>query len=624
MEKLKSLLVKIKSTLTLRTYRKPLPITIFRFVLLNAVVVLSAVFITRAVDPTYVDGNIVKLLTHFASCMVTPNTFVRLVDIVGEHPWVVLISLIVIAIELVLFSGAVIATLSTAIRSYINRKGEAKGKVYLHNHFVILNWNGEVPDLLYNLMIKNYRRTVIILSDKTKDEVYAEVESAWAVLRTNNRQRNKLKLIVKRGDPLLESDLEDVSIGEADHILVMSRDGQEESNDPRISGKDLLSLKIVLALGNFRLKSDCNVVIETESDETKKRMLKIIRNLGLNGTDNVTVVSLNNKIGQVLAQALLEPRIAAIYGEVLSFRGHEFYSCEADGVEDYLVAHDSGIPVLKENGNVFVFAKDERQVWGRRIREVDLSVVEKLPMRDTALSVESDFYVIGNSKKLAAIQRNLKLAKKGYDAQFKDDYFDKLDVDKIVSSIRKSDPQRKKRVLLLSDDTKAAGSDADIFVNLINLRTQLAELPMTNVSYAVELSNAKNETAVKRLNVDTVVKSRYIMALLLSRIALNKDARIFYDALLEVDSEEGGDYFDIKVEKVGEMLDFDKLETNEDGKVEFERASDLIHRFYVSFDKKYMLLGYVQEDKTVFLPSRQDRRTNIALSPENEFIFIKY
>ena len=56
----------------------------------------------------------------------------------------------------------------------------------------------------------------------------------------------------------------------------------------------------------------------------------------------------------------------------------------------------------------------------------------------------------------------------------------------------------------------------------------------------------------------------------------------------------------------------------------FNSKAELIHSFYVSFDRKFMLLGYIKDDVVYFLPKNQDSKESITLNKEDSFIFIKY
>ena len=615
MKKLKSLFLKIKSKKTITTYQKPLLVTILTLMIINLFIIIIASIVGVIVDKEYFNGSVFQALAHFFSCMLTANTITKLLDIRTEHLNVFMLSVVVIAIELVLFSGAIIASLTAAIRNYIDKKSNAKGKIELDNHFVILNWNSKVPDIIYNLMQKHYKNSVIILSNKSKDYVNGEVDSLISACSNPKDKKRKVKLIVKEGNPLLHGDLEDISIDKASSILVMSREDMQEGDDENITNYDLMTLKIMLALGNYNIKKECNIVIETDSDETKEKMESLASTLNTLKDKSIIPVSFNRKIGQIIAQTMIDPLMASIYLELLSYDGAEFYSYNKDEIEDYLVAHNNAIPVIKYN-NLFVLAEDEADLGTKRSVKSDLSKVRKLLTKEVTLSIDSTIFVIGDNKKGKFIRENLMRATLGYKANFSVLTYEKNETDKLIADIKKT--AGVKKVLILSDDTVDADSyDANVFVTLIALHTAFKERNRSELSFVTELLDSKNLNSTNDFHIKNAIISNRMMSLLLCQLALNKDSKKFFEGLLTVDNAEGGDYFDIKIKKVCEMID-------ESEELKFKNRAELIQSFYLSFDKKYMLLGYIKDDEITFIPKNQDENNPILLSKDDSFIFIKY
>ena len=615
MKKLKSLFLKIKSKKTITTYQKPLLVTIITLMIINLFILLIASIVGVAVDSEYFNGSVFQSLAHFFSCMLTANTITKLLDIRADHLSVFMLSVVVIAIELVLFSGAIIATLTAAIRNYIDKKSNAKGKIELDNHFVILNYNSKVPDIIYNLMQKHYKNSVIILSNKSKEYVNGEVDSLISACSNSKDKKKKLNLIVKEGNPLLHGDLEDISIDKASSILVMSREDMKEGDDENITNYDLMTLKIMLALGNYNIKKECNIVIETDSDETKAKMEGLASTLNTLKNKSVIPVSFNRKIGQIIAQTMIDPLMASIYLELLSYEVAEFYSYNNEDVEAYLVSHSSAIPVIKYN-HLFVLAEDEADISIKRGSEVNLDKVRKLLTKEVTLSIDSTIFVIGDNKKGKFIRENLMRATLGYGANFNVLTYEKNETDKLIEDIKKTDGVKK--VLILSDDKVDADSyDANVFVTLIALHTAFQTRNRSELSFVTELLDSKNLNSTNDFHIKNAIISNRMMSLLLCQLALNEDSKAFFEGLLTVDNAEGGDYFDIKIKKVGEMID-------EKEELKFKNKAELIQSFYVSFNKKYMLLGYVKDDNIIFIPKNQDQDEAITLSKDDSFIFIKY
>ena len=612
MKKLKSLFLKIKSKKTIKTYQQPLLITILTFLLINLIIIVIASIIGLVIDGEYFENSLFKSFIHFLSCMLTANTITKLIDSIHSNPEVVLLSVIVIALELVLFSGAVIATLTAAIKNYIDKKSQAKGKIDLANHFVILNWNSKVPDVIYNLMQKNYKNSVIILSNKSKEYINSEIDSLIASY--NEPKKRKLNLIVKEGSPLLHGDLEDISITNASNILIMSREDMVEGDDENITNYDLMSLKIMLAVGSYDIKKDCNIVIETDSEETKSKIEQLAKTLNNLKNKSIIPTSFNRKIGQIIAQTMIEPLMASIYLELLSYEGCEFYSYDKETVEEYLVHHSSAIPVIKYD-RLFVLAEDESDLSIKRQTKSNLSNVKLLKTKEVNLNVECSIFVIGNNKKGKFIKENLELATLGYGAKFNVYSYSKNENDKLIADIKKTSGPKK--VLILSDDSVDEDSyDANVFVTLIALQTAFVNRNRHELSFVTELLDSKNLNSINDFNIKNAIISNRMMSLLLSQLCLNKDSKKFFDGLLTTDIEEGGDFFDIKIEKVGNMVEGDILA--------FKSKAELIQSFYVSFNKKYMLLGYIKDDEVVFIPKNQDTLELIKLSKDDSFIFIKY
>lgn len=615
MKKLKSFFLKIKSKKTIKTYQQPLLITIMTFLLINLFIIIIASFIGLAIDNEYFNNNIFQALAHFFSCMLTANTITKLIDqtFLSEHVNLVLLSVVVITIELVLFSGAVIATLTAAIKNYIDKKSQAKGKIDLSNHFVILNWNSKVPDVIYNLMQKNYKNSIIILSNKDKDYVNSEIDSLVSSYNENKKKR-KINLIVKEGNPLLHGDLEDISITKASNILIMSREDMVEGDDENITNYDLMSLKIMLAVGSYNIQKDCNIVIETDSEETKLKIENLAKTLNNLKNKSIIPTSFNRKIGQIIAQTMIEPLMASIYLELLSYEGCEFYSYDKETVEEYLVSHSSGIPVIKYE-RLFVLAEDESDLHIKRSTKASLANARRLDTKDVSLDIKCTIFVIGDNKKGKFIRENLQLATVGYGANFKVYSYNKNENDLLIEDIKKTTGPKK--VLILSDDSVDSDSyDANVFVTLIALQTAFVKRDRHELSFVTELLDSKNLNSINDFNIKNAIISNRMMSLLLSQLCLNKDSKKFFDGLLITDTEEGGDYFDIKIEKVSNMVNDESLV--------FNSKAELIHSFYVSFDRKFMLLGYIKDDVVYFLPKNQDSKESITLNKEDSFIFIKY
>ena len=403
---LKSLFLKIKAKSTLKTYQKPLIVTIIKLLLINLIVLIIAAIIALTIDNNgkYFGGNFFKAFITAVKWMISVHS-INNYD-VNDDLKIMILAVAVIAIGMILFSGAIIATLTAAIRVYIDKKSKAKGKIILENHFVILNYNGKVPDIVYNLMCKNFKHNIVILSHKDKDYITTEIESVISNYDISKKKK-KINVIVKEGNPLLRGNLEDISIDKASNIVIVSREDMTHGDDENISNSDLLTLKIMLALGNFNISKNCNIVVELDSEETKDKIEDLSKTITNLKNKSIIPVSFNKKIGQIIAQTIIEPLMANIYLELLSFDGYEFYSFNNAGVEGYLANYNNAIPIIKYH-KLFVFAEDEKDISKKRDKPYKTN--RKLILVDNEKHDDFTVFVIGDNKKRQFIIDNLKLS----------------------------------------------------------------------------------------------------------------------------------------------------------------------------------------------------------------------
>lgn len=617
MKKIKSILAKIKAKATLTTYQKPFFVTIMTLLLVNLFVLIAASVLGIILDNyTAYDnfkGNFFSAFGSALTWMISPNsinTLISKTDTIADNIQIIILAVLVIATEMILFSGAIIATLTAAVKAFIDKKSQAKGKIILDHHFVILNWNTKVPDMIYNLLCKHYKGSVLILSNKDKDYITTEIDSVISANQTK-KEKNKINLIIKEGNPLLHGSLDDISIEKASNIIIMSREDMTVGDDENITNYDLYSLKIMLALGNFNINPNCNIVVETDAESTKNKIENLSKTIKNLQNKSIIPVSFNRKIGQIIAQTVISPELANIYLELLSFEGSEFYSTNESDVDNFFMKHNNAIPIIKYN-KLFVLAEDEIDIQKTRTKE--LTKPKLLKKAEAKENEDFTVFVIGENKKTKHIIDNLNLATIGIGNHFKVIDYHKNETPKLIEDI-KNTPGIKK-VLVISDDTVSSDSyDANVFVTLIALQNAFPNREM--LSYITELLDSRNLHSVKDFNIKNAIISNRMMSLLLTQLALNADSKSFYEGLLTIDTEDGGNYFDIKIELVKNFLDM-----NQD--LTFSSRSELLHSFYESFDHKYMLIGLIQNDEIKFLNKNQDLDEKIILSKDDKIVYIDY
>ena len=615
MKRLKSLLLKFKAKKTLKTYQQPLLITIVTLLLINLAVLCIGSAIALGLDAAYYDNGFFdhSFLSAFitnARWMISPNSL-TLLD-VGDNRMMMVLAIIIVIIGMVLFSGAIIATVTTALRTFIDKKSKAKGKIMVNDHFVILNWNSKVPEMIYNLMLKGFKKNIVVLSDQNKDYIEAELKSLF--LTNEVDQKIKANLIIKEGDSLLRGNLEDISIDQASEICIMAREDMIDVDEDNIINSDLLNLKIVLKLGSFKLKEKCQIVVETQSEETRGQIDNLARKIKTLKKLNITAVSFNKKIGQIIAQSLIMPKMSDLYSELFSFEGSEFYSIESeDEIEHFMRTHNNSIPVYKEDEHLFVLSENENM--HNQKRETEYNTDRSFEKNRKEKSLLASIFIIGENSKTKFLLNSLSRMKESGEIEFKFKHYGKLETKELIEDVKNEEGERK--ILILSDDTVAEDSyDANVFVALIEL-SKVFPVGAEGISYTTELLDSRNLSSVKDFNIENTIISNKMMSLLITQLALNQGSKHFFEKILTISHTHKDTDFDLLISKVS-----DSIKIQED--IKFASKAELLRTYYNTYEGKRILIGLVQDDQIKLLNSDQDKQEEISVHKDDSFIYFKY
>ena len=176
MKFLKSFIRKIQSKATVNMNKRPLVMTLLILLSLNLIIMIVSAILATKIAPNSYD--------NFISGMIAAITWIFSANSINNLPEntlpLYLLCGVTIVVGIVLFTGTIIATTTNALKDFFAKKSSAKGKLILDDHFVILNWNSKVPDMLVDLMYQEKAPTVLILSDKDKAYINDEVRNAFA------------------------------------------------------------------------------------------------------------------------------------------------------------------------------------------------------------------------------------------------------------------------------------------------------------------------------------------------------------------------------------------------------------------------------------------------------------
>jgi len=601
MKKIKALFRKISSKLTINMNKRPFLTTLGLLLFLDVAIIIIAAFIAMALDSKNYP-NLYRALLYAVQWLIIPNSLLYI-----EETSVTVLAAVVYGIGLVLFTGTIIAMTTNYLRSYLAARGEAKGKLNLSNHYVILNYNQKVLSVLINLMFNGTDNTVLILSDRSKDFLKHALNAELAMVK--DKPDSKLNLIVRKGNPFSARELDDICITGARGILIADSE-QESFSKSEMSATDFDAMKLVLEMAEFNIPASCPIAVEAETFEVVKMIKDICRTVKGLSEKSVHAFSFNRKLGQFLAGAVLYPEITGVIYELLSFIGSEFYAAEGEaGVEEYLAGYTESIPIVRIN-KTYVLAENFRKVGQKR--KSPFSTGKRLRLAAAKESAPINLFIIGANKKSEFILETLEAAAdkraitiRQYPAHDRARFIGDLFAD-----------SGEKLALILSDDAVApAAYDTNVFLTLIELHNQFGGAPPFRV--IAEILDAKNQNSVEKFSVQNIIVSNRIIAFFATQMITTAESGVFYEEIFSRHRTGDPFNFEIRVDKAGDI--FENL-----GAHTFSSYAEFVHAAYYGSSRAVMPLGFLENGKNVFYCDGLDVPRNYKPANEDMLIYVRY
>lgn len=604
MKKIRARIRKARSFLSVKTYKHPMLFMIGLMVFLNIVILCIAALIAMAIDGSFT-GFIDAFANGSLKWMLTPNAILQI-----SNPDLLILAVIVLVIGMVLFTGTIIALTTNTIKEYFQRKKEGSGKIYLDNHVVILNWNNKVPELVADLLHVDHKEIkVIILADV--DKAFAEKQILNAINNNlrNDKELSNLNVLFKNGEPLLQSDLDDISIEEANSILIMNKD-LHQTVIKDMSKSDLNVIKVILSIGRVHFKHDPPIVAEIKKFETKEKiftMSNIVRNLH---EHKVLPICFDRRLGQIIAQTIICPKMENVYLSLFSFQDSEVYYLENTDFEECLYHHNKTIPIAKTSNGLFVLSLDDETKNSVEKREFN---IKSLKINKKINSSNLNVYIVGSNNKLEFIMESFKEYEELYDSEFRATYIEEEHLISMVTELNSSD--KPATVVLLSDEHQEIDSlDANVIDNLIYLQGNLKK---ENVNIIVELLDPKNDHIIQDFDIENTIISNKIVSLLLSKLALYKETAPFYENLLTIASDvTGKDDQNISIHKATDFIK-DALPLS------FCCVKEFVISIYESSKKLYMPIGLFKENDLTIFSGNMNLEEELVINSEDFIVVIK-
>ncbi len=592
-----------RSKLSVQTFKHPRIFIILSMVIINILILIVAAIIAVVIENDY--SNIITAFTDGSvKWMLTPNAILTIND-----PATLVLAVGVLIIGLVLFSGTIIALTTNTLKSYFDKKQAGSGKVYLEDHILVLNWNHKIPALVADLLyVKSRRVTVIILSDVDKTHAERQLRDAIDKTDASKKMRANLNVLVKTGDPLLKADLEDVSIAEARAVLAMNK--EFPSSEGGVAKSDLNIVKIILGIAQLDLARKPNIVAEIKDYRTKAKLETMNRVVDRLRDFDILPICFDRRLGQIIAQTIIERTMEDVYLALFSFAGSEAYRIENITFNDVLMQHSHVTPLAKEGDDVYVLADNNKD---KMMREPTPFTAENITMKPWDEKRMDDVYIVGENNKLPFILEAFDAYERLHNSAFHATHMPYDRLDELIHELNgKTTPAT---VLLLSEDAKESDAlDAQVIDALIRLESAL---PKEKRHIIVELLDPKNDRLIKNFNIENTIISNKLISLMLSKIALFPETASFYDHLLTIEpSAEGRDDYAIVVKRAETLFD-----------VAFPWQTGSVKHFilsvYQASDKRLMPMGFVKGHEATLFEGNLHAEKACVIESDDRIILMK-
>ncbi len=603
MGKLKQKISNIRSAFSVKTHKMPRITIILMMLSLNIMILLIAAFIALIIDDTF-NSFVEAFALGSVTWLLAPNAILEI-----DNPQTLFLAVSVLLIGIILFSGTIIALITNALKDYFERKQSSSGKIYLQDHIVILNYNNKVPELIADLLyVKSKKISVIILADINRHIVDEKIRSALLSKNVSKEKLKKFNVLIKKGSPLNQSELMDCSIDKSDTIIIMNDHVYDIPSEALTAG-DLNVIKILLSLGQLELSETINIVSEVKAFETKEKVLSMQKQIKSLKRYHLIPICFDKRLGQIMAQTIIQKHTEDIYLSMFSFEGSEIYPVEDKSFDDCLKYHSNAIPMGDYAGQLFALSSTytHAQTFDPSL-DIQTKALKLAPLSERA---NLNVLIVGNNNKKSYIETSFKSYETLHNSNFSIDNISHKSLKDHGDHINQSEPLT---IILLSDETKTDDMvDGEVIDSLLHLKKVITD---ENVHIIAELLDPKNDRLIKDLNIENTIISNKIISLLLSKLALFPRTEPFYDDLLSIASNH--DQTDSKALHIQPAQSLYEA----DFPMNFDNGKSYINSHYESSNHKTIPIGIIK-DGTATLFEGDLSKTPYSIYASDEIVLYK-
>ena len=520
--------------------------------------------------------NFDAYLKHLEYCTVfTMNTG----GIYDDAPnSVVIMKIVLSVIQMITFTGSLVGLATSMLQGVFERRARNVGRLKLKNHYVILNWSPAGANLVRELSFLPGRKTVVILSNKSRDEINEQIDNVFLETAT---ERKGITVFVKEGMVSSRKALKEISIAKSKSIALLV-----PSDDSKTTKTDVDTFKLLMGIISITKKA--SIAIEAVDEDTVKSIEELIKASPELKDLTLTSFSKGSVVGHVLARSAINSSYSDLYYSLLTYQNGGFYEIPTiTGIEETMKKYNDCIPVSHygraDNEIIYALASGPNKL-NKRLFPKEFN--KSIPFKKNLYHNSFELYIIGENDRSKSIveEVNAYSASKLGKIDCKVYPFD-FDINLLLDELNRK--KCRKKILILSDENALGDNvDVNVFTTLLNLKTS-HRLP-SDLEISAELLDQSNRSSLKALNITNVIISYQMVALYLVQLMTHPDNPNFYTGLLSTKSDFTKEELDFDIRYSEELFDL----TNN---LEFNSRGEFIEAVYKSSNHEYIPIGFVGE-----------------------------
>lgn len=700
----------LKEQYSISTNKNPRGAVLTLILMLNIVLVLGGGLIISALAPDSLKyRGILPSIYYTISMILDPGNMALVVEDIGQASVVcILLCILIIVIGMIIFTGAIIGYVTNYIANYIETANTGLRSLIISGHTVIINWNSRASEIVNDMLFSDDPEKVVILVPYGKEQVEEEIKDritntlerekeeleeeakarhlspSYARKYVKRKQtKNRLTVIVREGDVFSTQKLNDISIRQAKSVILLGRSGDSTGCNYRNSemekkyergNSELIKILIQVSemTGEDKSWDNQKVIVEVEDPWTMYLVNRIIEHKEHQGKCNIVPVSVNQVLGQILAQFTIMPELNQVYEELFSNRGASFYSkVVEEGISDdeyikqYLNSHSQAIPLTSlygKTGKHFYFmARDAKSIDADGKKERTESTLS-VKLDDDYWLEKRNIIILGHNSKISSIIESLNSFRTEWNF-YRPDLIDKyatteiMDVEIIdtkanlekanmydgVPYVRYVVPadlydkniideeinryisthDGKISILVLSDDLDERNEqDSAVMTYLIYLRdivNHRAEtdplFDLSRIEVIYEIMNPKNYDVIRSYSSKNVIISNRYISKMVGQISEKEEIFEFYNDILKYDDDISNGYEskELYVKRAGDFYSTLPSECTayELIRATYEASSDI---------NRAIVLGYITDHSSFTLFDGNQMDYKVRLKADDKLI----